>query len=1152
MLLLLLLLCPQKVWGGLKSKCSLMLLRDEVDPTNHYRPGELSIGGIIPATQATFETIGFKTSPVMPEINQDSRFLPNITLGYNIYENYYHSRKTSDALLDLLSDGEANVPNYSCGRRRNTVAVLEGAETGLSIQISSMLGTYKIPQDAFSVKVWKRCREREELPTVPQKVKDQILCIDNYFIYHTIWAVAWALHEAYLSRVKRRKMKDGKRSETPNLKAWQFHPFLEKSKFYNKAINGVSLDEKGDLTADLDIVNWLQHNRSITKVMIGTLEKQGSLEFKFIVSPKADTTEKAQSVTQDMLLLLLFVLLLWPKTDGGMFKAKCLLTLEQSKVDPENHYKLGDFFISGIIATTIATFRSLSFNRSPSIKFDAKSPKLYWKLVPYILTTEDINHNNPLFRNLTLGYNIYENFYKVEMTSDPLLDLLSDGEANVPNYRCGRQRNTVVVLEGAETGISIQISNMLGIYKIPQISCNFASKILRDKTQFPFFYPMFPAEGVQYPGIVKLLLYFRWTLVAIIAPENDQGEGFMRTLSSLMLRNGICTVIYQTFPLHSHTIPVMNDQYYNWREVNVFVYGPEISSFLFGIVIVQTILHGFKEQVDNKVWITTAHWDLSPDLMFDQFSFKYLSAIFSFMIQKMKWANYVASIPFGESIVKFLKKTFACSSTKDAFSVKIWRRCRQREELEPFGKEDVDQIQALDSYIIYSTIWAVGKVLNSASLSRSKRSMRKIGMKVKGPTLKAWQFHSFLQSSQFHNNSIEGVYLNEKGDLTADLDIVNWVLFQNKSVKRVKSGSLEKLASKDLKFTIDQKSIAQDLPPSRCVETCLPGFMKVPQEGRPICCYDCHPCAEGTISTMEDTEKCTKCLDDKYPNEDRIQCIPKIISYLFYDEHLGIILVSLVILFFLTTLLVLIIFIKYRDTPIVKANNRDLSYILLVSLLLCFLSPLLFIGQPTKATCLLRQTVFSINFSVAISSLLAKTITVVLAFLATKPGNTVKRWLGKSLANSIIFSGSVVQILICSIWLGVSPPFPDSDFHSEPGVIILQCNEGSIFMFYITLSYMGFLAVICFTVAFLARNLPGTFNEAKLITFSMLVFCNVWVSFLPTYLSTKGKYMVAVQVFSILSSTAGLLGCVFIPKCYIIILRPDLNTKEHLTTRHHV
>ncbi|XP_070790629.1 vomeronasal type-2 receptor 26-like [Pituophis catenifer annectens] len=735
------------------------------------------------------------------------------------------------------------------------------------------------------------------------------------------------------------------------------------------------------------------------------------------------------------------------------------------------------------------------------------------------------------------------------MTSDPLLDLLSDGEANVPNYRCGRQRNTVAVLEGAETGISIQISTLLGTYKIPQISYSLASQILRDKTLFPFFYPMLPAEGVQYPGMVQLLLHFKWTMVGLVAPETDQGERFMRTMSSLMLRNGICAVIYQSFPLNLYRLVLTLSKYYKWREVNVAVYGSEIISFNFGMLILQSILQHFQGPIVEKVWITTAHWDLSLELMFAKASFKYIGGLFSFLIQKRKWANYDAFSLFVDSVVNFSKKTFTCSSTKDDFSVKVWRRCRQKEELVALRDEEMDRILAMDSYLTYSTIWAVGRALNSAHISTFKRSVRHRGIKVEAPRLMAWQLHPFLQSPQFHNNSIAGIYLDEKGDLTADLDILNWIVFPNKSVKRMKTGSVEKQTMQDFKVTIDQRNVGQTLPTSRCVKSCHPGFMKVVLEGKPICCYHCLPCPEGTISTMEDAEKCTKCPVGQHPSINRDGCIPKIETFLSYQEMLGIILASFAFFLVFATGFIFGVFIKFQATPMVKASNRDLSCILLISLLFSFLTSFLFIGQPRVTTCLVQQTAFSNIFTVAISTVLAKTVMVVLAFLATKPGNKVQKWLGKSLANSIILSCSGVQVVICSIWLGTSPPFPESDMYSESSQVILQCNEGSVAMFYLALGYMGFLAVICFTMAFLARNLPGAFNEAKLITFSMMVFCSVWISFVPTYLSTKGKYMVAVQVFSMLASSASLLLLIFLPKCYIIFLRPDLNTKERMMSK---
>ncbi|XP_070592575.1 vomeronasal type-2 receptor 26-like [Erythrolamprus reginae] len=844
---------------------------------------------------------------------------------------------------------------------------------------------------------------------------------------------------------------------------------------------------------------------------------------------------------------------LQPHSANGMRHTKCHLTLEQEEFNEGNHYKPGDHLIAGLLSISPAQFLLNDFQRPPSANISWKGSPYYWKILSFLFAIQEINQDPKLLPNITLSYNLHNNFFNTRMTSDALMDLLSVGDASIPNYSCGRQKDLWVLLEAADSDISIQISTMAAIYKIPQISFTFVSQVLSDKIQFPFFYRMIPAEGTQYPGIVKLLLHFEWSFIGLFASNTDNGEQFLRTLTPLLSKNGICVIISKSILVTNNNLKIFSAFFYTWRQVNVFIYCAEGNSFLEGIVIIQDIIKSLTKPIVGKIWITTALWDFTLQLFQRKLSFQNIHSLFSFFIltpqKKRKINNFKA---FYEYMKEFRLNAFHCFSTRHVLAVKSWRRCQEKQVIKILPQDKVEIIFSLDKYFIYNTVWAVAWALHAAFSSRSKGERKMSGERWKTPSLQSWQLHPFLQKSQLYNHSLDGVHLDEKGNLVADFNIMNWIVFPNNSVTKVIFGSLKKQRSSDFKFAINQdalrhlKLLNKPLPPSKCVESCHPGFHKMAERGQPMCCYHCVVCVDGAISVQEDAEKCTRCPDDQHPNEKKDHCVPKIITYLSYEEHLGILLVSFAGFMVLISSFVLGIFIKFLETPIVKANNRNLSFILLVSLLLSFFSSFLFIGQPVQAMCCFQQMVFTTIFTAAISSVLAKTITVVLVFLATKPGNKMKKWLGKSLANSIVLSCSSVQIVIGSIWLGTCPPFLEYDLHSQLEEIVLKCNEGSVTMFYFALGYMGFLAVSCFTVAFLARNLPGAFNEAKLITFSMLVFCSVWVSFIPAYLSTKGKYMVAVQVFSILVSSSGLLVCIFIPKCYIIVLRPKLNTKEHL------
>ncbi|XP_054850317.1 vomeronasal type-2 receptor 26-like [Eublepharis macularius] len=709
---------------------------------------------------------------------------------------------------------------------------------------------------------------------------------------------------------------------------------------------------------------------------------------------------------------------------------------------------------------------------------------------------------------------------------------------------------------------------ILSNYKIPQLTYGSPS-VMNNKSQAVFFQWMFPSRNYHYTGILQLLLHFRWTWIGVIYLHVQSAEEFVHSALPIFSRNGICFDFIERFPkvASSNNVAEVMEKgmgLYNIAmksTVNVLVVHGEIQSMM----ILRMLLYFSKFEnrlVKKKVWIMTAQMEFTSVAFQRDWDLDSIHGAISLAIHSEEMLGFQEFLhrrnprqQMEDGFIKdFWKDTFKCWFHDSDLDMRAEKICTGEETLENLPGSVFEMSMTGHSYSVYNAVYAVAHAVDA--MHSSKLRQRRV---VDGENWKLnrspWQLHHFLRSISFNNSVGEDISFDHNGELLARFDIINWVAFSNKSFLRVKIGRINPKAPPEKVFNICEDAIVwpsgfnQVRPLSLCNDLCRSGYSRMKKEGEAFCCYDCLQCPDGKVSNHEDMDDCFPCPEDHYPNKDQDSCITKIISFLSYEETLGIGLAISAFSLSFITVLVFGIFIKYQHTPIVKANNWHLTCTLLISLLLSFLCALLFIGRPEKLLCLLRQTAFSIIFSLAVSCVLAKTATVVLAFMATKPGSSIRNWVGKRVTNCILLSSSLIQATVCTVWLATSPPFPDFDMHSMTEEIVLECNEGSVAMFYCALGFLGFLVVVSFTVAFLARKLPDSFNEAKFITFSMLVFCSVWLSFVPTYLSTKGKYMVAVEVFSILSSSAGLLVCIFFPKLYIMMLKPELNNREHLLRR---
>jgi vomeronasal 2 receptor len=80
------------------------------------------------------------------EINKDTHLLPNVTLGFHIYNAFNFHPRTLEGPLMWLSGRNEFIPNYKCKTQYKALGIISGTRSEYSAGIGSLLERYKIPQ----------------------------------------------------------------------------------------------------------------------------------------------------------------------------------------------------------------------------------------------------------------------------------------------------------------------------------------------------------------------------------------------------------------------------------------------------------------------------------------------------------------------------------------------------------------------------------------------------------------------------------------------------------------------------------------------------------------------------------------------------------------------------------------------------------------------------------------------------------------------------------------------------------------------------------------------------------------------------------------------------------------------------------------------
>uniref|UniRef100_A0A3P9K726 Olfactory receptor C family, h1 n=1 Tax=Oryzias latipes TaxID=8090 RepID=A0A3P9K726_ORYLA len=716
-----------------------------------------------------------------------------------------------------------------------------------------------------------------------------------------------------------------------------------------------------------------------------------------------------------------------------------------------------------------------------------------------IFAIEEINKSSSLLPNVSVGYKIFDSCGSTLPSTRAAMGLIN-GQERTFGKTCSGHSTVHAIVGTSESSSTLNLS-LCFLFQISHFS---TCACLSNRKEHPSFFRTIPSDYYQSRALAQLVKYFGWTWVGAVRSDNEYGNNGMATFIEAATKEGICVE-------YSEAIARTASKEQVERVVRVISRGTAkvLVAFLSYDEMDALLEAALSQNLTGLQWVGSESWITAHHLATMKYSGILYGSI-GFAIKKAKIAGlqdfllqvHPSQDPQNHILKEFWEETFGCSFQS---SLQETKQCSGSERLRDIKNPFTDVSELRISNNVYKAVYAVAHAMHSMLKCGENSEAVKASCTLKS-ILQPKDSH--IVDVHFSLESGEKVYFDERGDPAATYQLVNWQRNPAGDIVFVVVGSYDASLQSGKEFTMNGLN----------------------------------------ITWVTESFECFLCPLEYWSNEDHNKCVPKVLEFLSYEETMGTLLTAFSLFGAGLTLVVSFVFFWFRHTPLVKASNSELSFLLLFSLTLCFLCSLTFIGRPTDWSCMLRHVAFGIAFALCISCILTKTITVVIAFKARTPVNRVPQCLALHQRMGVV-GGTFLQVLVCVVWLALAPPFPQKNTIYAAERIILECNLGSSIGFWVVLGYIGLLAVLCLILAFLARKLPDNFNEAKFITFSMLIFSAVWVTFIPAYVSSPGKFTVAVEIFAILASSFGLLFCIFAPKCYILLLKPERNTKNHIMGR---